>query len=82
MYTYEVKKLNHQKRANESYNGPIGVAHAHTDGNRFDVVECGTDEELKLNLDLSDRLRRRSIKLKNAFLLRGVNVILYYRRQV
>ncbi len=44
------------------------------------VVECGTNEEL--NLDLSDRLRHRSIKLKNAFLLRGADVILYYRHQV
>ncbi len=26
------------------YNGPLEAAHAHIDDDRFDVVECGTDE--------------------------------------
>ena len=54
------------------YNGPLEAAHAHTDGDRYDFVECGAAGQPAL--DLSHQLRGCSIASEHAIRLGSTNV--------
>ena len=62
------------------YNGPLEAANAHIHDDRYDMVECGSAGQSKL--DLSDQLRLCSIPSTNAMWLSSANVLLFYRHEV
>ena len=67
-------------RITADYNGPPAAAHAHTDGDRYDLVECGAASQL--TLDLSDQLRDCSIASTDASRLSGTNELVAYHRRL
>ena len=62
------------------YNGPLDAVHAHSNDDRYDLVQSGIAGQP--TLDLSDQLRGCSIASEDAIRLRSTNVLVYHRRQV
>ena len=61
------------------YNGPLEAAHAHTYGDRYDLVECGAAGQH--TLDLSNQLWHKncSIASTDASHLSSTNALVQYQ---
>ena len=62
------------------YNGPLKPVNAHTDDDRYDMVELGAAGESLM--DLSDQLRGCSIASSQSTRLRSANELLWYHRRL
>ena len=67
-------------RITADYKGPVEVTHAHTDGDRYDLVECGALGQP--TLDFSHRLRGCSIASTDASRLSSTNELGSYRHRL
>ena len=62
------------------YDWQLEVAQSHIDNDRYDMVGCGADGEL--NVDLSDQMQRRSIAYMSSIRISSANVLVNYRHRL
>ena len=62
------------------YNGTLEAAHAHSDDDGYDMVDCGAAGQPQL--DLLDQLRGCSIASEYTIRLRSANVLVRYRHRL